>query len=174
MTPSAIMIENRTADTLREADKIYRDNFVREYIKDFNGSAAMCRMGFTGQGPGARATKLLREPYVAQRLDELLRQLRPEDVVTRGQVMAAMWKEANHPFNDGSTRVAALAHIAKMLGMDKPAVDTTNQVASNVMIIPVASVGDWEQSAQTAQSVLKQRASAMATMPAPMSVPSRN
>lgn len=167
MTPSAVMITSRTAEQLHEADKIYRDAFVREYIKDFNGCLALARIGFTGTNAGKRASQLLREPYVAQRLDTLLRQLRPEDVVTRGQVMAKMWKEANDPNNEGSVRVAATAHVAKMLGMDKSATTDTPAVASNVMLIPVTSAEDWSQSAATAQQVLKQRAAA-AVMPPPM------
>ncbi len=155
-------------DRMAESSKIYRDAFCVEYIKDFSGSKALVRIGYEDKRTlSARASGLLREPYVANKIDQLVRQLKPEDIVTRQQVMALMWKEANDPYNEGGVRVAACAHVAKMLGMFKEAeVETTAPVG--VMMIPVMSVADWETSAVTAQAFLKREANAAPTsMPCP-------
>lgn len=154
-------------DSMTEGEKTYRDAFVREYIKDFNGTKAMVRMGYVQKNPGQRASGLLREPYVANRLYELVRQLQPTDVVQRGQVMARMWEEANDDFNPSMVRVAALAHIGKMLGMFKEERDDSNLQPAGVMLVPCMAIAEWEQSAAVAQDILKRQASGSYPPPPP-------
>ncbi len=148
-----------TSLDMKEAHLLYRDAFVREYIKDFNAKNAMHRLGVehptTARNQGG---KLLREKYVLQRLDETVRQLQPTDIVSRGQVMSAMWKEANDPLNTGSERISAIAHCAKMLGMDRTKTEEDTTLPMNVMMIPVMNVEDWAASAIAAQELLKARA----------------
>jgi hypothetical protein len=147
----------RTAETLSEAAKIFRDAFVREYVKDFKGDQALFRLGYSNQTTAvSRAYTMLREPYVAQRLDEVIRQMRPEDVVQRQQVLSAMWKEANDEYNEDSTRVAALAHCAKMLGMMNQK-EETHTAPIGVMLVPMIAVEDWKQTAVTSQAMLKRQ-----------------
>lgn len=163
---TAQLYESRTAETLCESAKILRDAFCREYIKDFNGRKAMSRLGFAHTDTlRQRASQFLREPYVQQQLDKLLRQLRPEDVVTRGQVMAAMWKEANDYGNEGGVRVSALAHLARMLGMDKGKEEKSSETPIGVMLVPVISIDEWSTSAAAAQALLKQQAMAAVGTP---------
>lgn len=157
-------LEDRTADNLSESARVFRDAFIREYIVDYNGKAALARCGIENPvTAGVRASQLLREPYVAARLSALVRELRPVDVVTRGQVMSAMWKEANTAFLC-SSRVAALAHLAKMLGMMESAEAPAGPIA--VMFIPSTSPADWAIAAPAAQAMLKAKAYEITATPA--------
>lgn len=154
------LYSSRTDATLSVADKTYRDAFCREYIKDFNATAALARIGCRIKNLRTRASHLLREPYVANKIDELVRRLQPMDVVTRQQVMAQMWKEANDERNFGLARVTACAHVGKMLGMYKAEDEVERHAAPvGVMMIPVMSVTDWQSSAATAQALLKRQSS---------------
>ena len=166
------LYNSRTDATLSEAAKIYRDAFCREYIKDFNAIAALARIGCRIKSLRTRAGQLLREPYVANKIDELVRRLRPEDVVTRQQVMARMWLEANDDGNSSIARVAATAHVGKMLGMFKTDdSEDTKTVQTGVMMIPVVSVDDWASSAATAQALLKSQARGEYPPPPPPMMP---
>lgn len=166
------LYDSRTDESLDEKAKIYRDAFCREYIKDFHGSKALFRLGYTNaKSAPTRACQLLREPYVANRIHELVRQLQPTDIVTRGQVMAKLWEEANDYSNEGGVRVQATAHIAKMLGMMDKAKDESDAPSVGVMFVPCSgSPQEWEAAASMAQGMLKQRASALgaAHLPAPL------
>lgn len=156
---TAIMFEQRTEQTLSEAAKIFRDAFVVSYIVDFRGSDALFRLGFQGEKKQAqvRASALLREQYVAEKLAKTIRELKPSDVVSRGQVMARLWEEANNAF-DAGVRVTALAHLAKMLGMMDKVTEVQNAVTLGVMLIPMSDPNDWTTAAQASQLLLKQRA----------------
>lgn len=155
----------RTEETLSETAKVYRDAFCREYIKDFNATQAVIRLGAPDkQSATTKGSILLAEGYVANQIYQLVRQLRPDDVVSRQQVMARMWLEANSDSNEGATRVKALAHLAKMLGMMEEKKETST-VSSGVMLVPLVDVAEWQQSATIAQDLLKREVAAVPTFP---------
>lgn len=154
-------------ERMPEVAKIYRDAFCREYIKDFNASQAVVRLGAPDtKSAQVKGSRLLGEAYVANQIFQLVRALRPDDVVTRQQVMARMWLEANSDYNEGKTRVTALAHLAKMLGMmDDKRPETLPM--SGVMLIPIVDIADWQTSATVAQDLLKRDAGQGVTFPPP-------
>ena len=149
--------------TLTHEERVFRDAFVRSYIQDFNGKNAAIRIGIPALLASAKAAVLLREVYVRVKLMDTVRTLQPSDVVTRGQVMAHMWHLANNAWDD-SAKVAATAHVAKMLGMDR-AEEKTSEAPANVMFVPVMSIQDWQATALTAQQVLKRDASVAVHLP---------
>jgi hypothetical protein len=158
------LFNSRRAEYLNATAKDYRDAFVKSYLIDFKPTNAIIRIGHQNYKTATRAAQdLLHEPYVRCRIEEHLKQMRPEEVVSRTQVMAALWKEANTSGNLCSTRVAALAHIAKMLGMfmgDKQNGDGNNvNVNVAVMMVPATTPEDWAIAAPAAQAALKERAS---------------
>lgn len=162
LTITEIRYMSRTAEALSEKELLYRDAFVKEYIKDFHGKNSMLRIGYGGDPKHASqvAKNLLLEPYVQQKLDEVVRKLEPLDIVTRQQCMLTMWKEANNQQNEGGVRVAALAHVAKMLGMFQNKGEAADgAMPIGVMLIPCMAVSDWEASAATAQAMLRNGAS---------------
>jgi Terminase small subunit len=157
---SAAIYEGRTEATLTASAKAFRDAFVASYVIDFHAESALVRVGFTGSRAHAqtKVSQLLREPYVQNLLHKTIIDRRPEDVVTRQQVMSRMWEEANAPGNPGKVRVAALAHLASMLGMTKALDNSGEGVPVNVMLVPIQAPEEWEAAAKGAQLLLKERA----------------
>jgi hypothetical protein len=151
----------RTEEALSPAAKVLRRAFIDEYLKDLNFVRAMRRLGYDHEDDKrlrTQAEKWTREPFVQQEMMRRIRALEPTDVVTRGQVMMRMWEEANDATNDGSTRVAALAHTAKMLGMYNKEEDNAPTFGQGVMMIPVMNLDDWSATSIVAQEKLKQSA----------------
>lgn len=155
----ATMLAARTGENLTQAARTFRDVFVREYIVDFNGIAALRRMGLqnTPAYLSSRSSMLLQEPYVANRLKQLVHELQPSDIVTRNQVLMRLWEEANDYNNRGKDRITALAYIGNMLGMNKTQVEPNTQPAG-VLLIPFTSEEDWAMLAANTQRALKQGA----------------
>lgn len=158
--PNSVLLSGRTEETLDEKDKIIRDAFCLEYIKDFNGKHAMARIGVTNpRTQNSKSCIWLREPYVQKRIRELVRDLKETDVVQRNEVLARLWKEANDDDNEGSVRVAALAHIGKMLGM-RPEKDSDNtpKLPQNVLLMPIVNLEQWASQSAVMQTQLLQSA----------------
>lgn len=157
-----------TGVNLTPDQRALRDAFVRQYVVDFNGSKALVRCGCPcdpdddekahAKKLRSYANRLCSEPYVAVRLHEMLGKMRETDVVTRNQVLARVWEEANCDLNSGKERIAALALIAKMLGMLKDLVIDKPETQTNVMLVPVMSADQWEHAAAASQLELKARA----------------
>lgn len=158
---STELYDSRTEETLSVAAKLFRDRFVIEYIVDYDGPAALARCGYVTPKKSSmytRASQLLREPYVAKALKAQLLSLREDNIVTRAQVLSKMWKEANDEGNEGGVRVAACAHVAKMLGMMLGPTEEKSNEPIGVMMIPVVSLEDWGATANIMQAALKLRA----------------
>lgn len=159
---------SKDPDTLSVEEKAWRDRFVLEYVKDFNGTQAMVRCGHTNPNTArTQASLLLREPYVARALDIFIRKCEVDAVVTRQQVLAALWREANAPSNFEGVRVTALSKIATMLGMDKAPKQNGEDVTAKqlgIMLVPVMNVADWQSSALQTQADLKSRAGTEVTI----------
>lgn len=153
------LYDARTDETLTIAAKLWRDSFIREYIIDMNGRNALVRLGVNYKTAGVRAAQMMREPYVRVKLREKLSELRPEDVVSRGQIMARMWQEANDFSSEPAVRVAALAHLAKMVGLIEHETKSVN-INVGVMMVPVMTMDQWRSEALITQTKLKQLAAA--------------
>ena len=158
MKPDTIADETLYQDTLSQDARAYREAFCRQYVVDFCAYKALIRTGFIGKSPKARASQIMREPYVANRIVELVNERAETDIVKRNQVMAKFWEEANDPDNASVARVSALAHIAKMLGMflgKGEDADKESENPTGVMGIPLVRVEDWANSAASMQANLK-------------------
>ena len=91
--------------------------FCEEFMVDGNGSQAAVRAGYSPKGAKERAAVLLKDEVVQGYLEELRSRLTAAHNVTTDYVMVGLKREAEDADNQGSTRVAALAHIGKILGM---------------------------------------------------------
>lgn len=150
-------------DHIHEETKLRRRVFVAEFLKDFNGTQALLRMGFEFEQPHAVAARWLKEPYVQWLLDRLIREAEESALITRNQVIAALVREANATGIDvsGASRVSALSKLAKILGMEKIQVEGSLELQGGVMLVPLAQDADgWEANAMKAQNALKQAAKA--------------
>lgn len=138
--------------------KATRRLFVGEYIKDFNGSAAICRLGWEYQHPAQIATNWLKEPYTQYMLDKYLDEAKDEAFINRNKVLAGLVREANSYGLDssGASRVSALGKLAKILGLETVKIDANVRIAGGVMLVPLADNPDeWEANAKAAQAKLR-------------------
>lgn len=140
--------------TTRERE--IRDRFVDEYFHDYDPIAAAMRCGFMHGFAQDYAKVFMREPYVQQQIKE--RQLAPitkeEDEIDKRRVRRMLFREAE--IQRGAGRVAALAQLKNILGMDAP-IKTQQEVLhrGRVMTVPaIANVDEWEEAASASQSQL--------------------
>ncbi len=145
--------------TMRPQSKGIRDRFCQEYMRDFNGSAAIRRMGYKSPQPGVRACEFMKEPYVQWKLQQLMEAADEKAIMTKGQLLMNMKREAlDRVGNSGAERIAALRGIAKSLGFEVTKVEGTVSIGGGVMAVPFAgSMEDWEKASANAQAELKQK-----------------
>ena len=93
---------------------------AREYLLDFDLPRACARAGFEwGRVKGAG-----RDPLFITMVRDLVEQMKPEEVVTRQEILQMMKQEACTA-SKASDRIAAIAHLARLTGMELPAEDKT-------------------------------------------------
>jgi hypothetical protein len=160
---SGYQLPDRVPDTpeLSDRERALRDLFVSEYLVDFDQTAAAMRCGFNRKFAIEYGTKFMAEPYVLQKMN--LMKFAEVDEVDQNEydskrVRAALMQEA-HYFGPGSShaaRVAALAKLASLIGMDKPLkTEQTINHRGGVMAVPgIASLDDWEKAASESQDEL--------------------
>lgn len=152
---SAKRIASRTEDKLTPEMKATRDAFVAEYLVDWSCSKAWVRIGGGYTSRYRMGAELLREPYVARRIKELVDILAENQITNNKRILAGLVREANYHGRDAShsARVSAFGLLAKINGMEAP---TRVEHSGGVMVVPgVHSVDDWERSAIEAQAKLK-------------------
>jgi hypothetical protein len=151
---------NTNWDHLQHRMKEKRQAFCHEYIKDFNGSQALLRMGYQSKTPWVRASEWLKEPYTQWYLGQLMVKLEDKAIVTRAEILLGLKKEAHHYGLDGSAaaRISAWRTMAKILGLEITKVEGNISMAGGVMVLPMSgSPEEWEKAAAMAQDQLKQR-----------------
>lgn len=152
--------EERTAydfSHVSEKTKALRKLFVTEFAKDFNGAAALLRLGMEYTNPGTVANQWLREPYTQYILDKFLDECKEDALINRNKIVAGLVREANAYGLDSSAaaRVSAFRSLAKILGLEitKTEIDVKG---AGVMLVPLGgSPDDWEKNAEKAQAALK-------------------
>jgi hypothetical protein len=136
-----------------------REQFVHEYIKDFNGSQALQRMGYVMTQPWVKASIFLSEPYTQWYLGSMMAKLQEHAIVTKNEVLLGLKKEAHYHGMDGSAaaRIAAWRTLAKILGIEVDKVEGTVTLQGGVMLLPHSGTPEeWEKAASAAQEKLKQ------------------
>lgn len=111
-------LENDDIPALENALSPRQRAFAREYIVDFNGSAAAVRAGYSNNYPDRQASNLLRHRGIARLIDHLsaskeakLIAINPDYVIS--QITAIISKEGTR---DGD-KLRALELLARHLGM---------------------------------------------------------
>lgn len=153
------LAENATEDRLPLAKKMFLDRFVAEYLHDFNSSMAYIRAGGNPNHATSGGPASLRTAYVQNQIRTLSEHLDEEKLVTRGEIVMGIKREANHYGDDGSSsaRVKAWATLAKIKGMEAPTKVQAEVVhKGGVMEVPmVATEVEWQDVAQASQLQLK-------------------
>lgn len=113
---------------LSAAEKLVRDRFVEEYLKDYDQLGAAIRLGYSEAFASQYATKFMAEPYVRNAITDREEELglSTEEAQHRRRIVAGLYREANSRFNSGSARVAALGQLAKIVGIEAPVKSEVN------------------------------------------------
>ena len=153
---------------LSTSERELRDRFIEEYLKDYDQTTAAIRIGFPMSFARTYAERFMTEPYVRQKISEReAAQLDPSEEknefeIDRRRIRAALLREANYngPGSSHSARVSALAKLASIRDMDSPIkVKTEHTLRGGVMMVPgIASLDEWEKTAQLSQENLKRDA----------------
>ncbi len=144
--------------SLSEKEKALRNEFVRQYLIDYDELAACMRLGFIGQYAQEYSVSLMQEPYVRAKITEMTLASPDDDTAQEEadkQLTLAVLREAAQrgPY---SSRVAAAAKLAAILGMDKPVTSSLElHHKGGVMMVPgIGNIDDWESEALKSQQSL--------------------
>lgn len=160
-------------DFLSPAEKTLRNQFVDAYLIDYDSLAACVRIGYGPIYAREYSTRFLQEPYVAQRIAEKERSkiptLAPDDANTADMkqfVITSLIKEASYkgPGCSQAARVAALAKLASLHGMDMAIKSEITTTGSGMFVIPgLMTPEEWEAQAGQQQDALVNPVPAEAT-----------
>lgn len=163
--PEGIIEPENLAAELTHREKALRDHFVAEYLVDYDQKSAAVRIGYGASYAGEMAIRLMQCPYVAQQI--ALKETTNEEEsaeVMRKRVIQGLIREANYrgPGCSPSARVAALAKLAAIQGMDAPTRTKTeltgadgSPLGGGMFVVPgIISVEDWEKAAKAQQTAL--------------------
>ena len=131
---------------LSAAEKLVRDRFVEEYLKDYDQLGAAIRLGYSEAFASQYATKFMAEPYVRKAITDREEELglSTEEAQHRRRIVAGLYREANSRFNSGSARVAALGQLAKIVGIEAP-VKSEVKLTNTAPALDHLSVEELEQ-----------------------------
>ncbi len=96
---------------------VKRSLFVQEYVKDFNGTKAAIRAGYSPASAHVEASRLLRNPKVAEAIDREMSQIASSEGITRDGIISQLSRIANDDSTPAGTRVSALRVLASIFGM---------------------------------------------------------
>lgn len=157
-----------TEGNLSPAQRKRADEFVLQYLRDFNATQAFIRTQ-VGEGKPCEEIdvsyasnagyQMTRWPYVAQKIQEAMELAEEKNIVTRNEVMFGLKREA-HFHGVGAShgaRVGSWGKLATILGMDVRKVEASLSLRGGVLVVPaVDGVEAWESRAAAAQAALKE------------------
>jgi phage terminase small subunit len=137
---------------------IKRQQFVHEYVKDMNATAACSRLGWVYAYPAIKCNEILREPYTQWYLAKFLATCEDSAIITRTQVLLGLREEAFNKGDDASSlsRIAAFRALAKMMGWEITRMEGNITLHGGVMKVPVVgNLEEWENQSTKQQEQLK-------------------
>lgn len=160
-------IAKKTEANLSPKQKARADEFVLQYLVDFNATRAFIRMKGEldpfdevdlnyASNAGYQMT---RWPYVAQRIEEAMREAEQKNIVSVNDVLFGLKREAHYHGVGAShsARVGSWGKLATILGMDQKKVEQNLAMRGGVMIVPATdNLEDWESRAASTQAALKE------------------
>ena len=116
-----------------------RKRFIEEYSKDFNGTAAAIRVGYSEDRARVTASEILSLDEAQEYLKELIEALRDDDLVTKRNILEKLLMIADRSsieerhFNNA---IKAYAEISKLLGFYEAEKKDINVSGLNINEIP--------------------------------------
>lgn len=147
--------------TLNEHEKKTRDQFVQEYLKDFDPYRACIRIGYSNLFAGDFAKRFMEEPYTLKRIADVQGGVLDGEEINeekeKKKILNALWREANSMTSPAASRVAALAKLTAIFGMDAPSRSNVNVTGNEggVFVVPgIMNEAQWALQASTQQAEL--------------------
>lgn len=157
-----------TEGNLSPAQRKRADEFVLQYLRDFNATQAFIRTQVSEGKPfeeidiGYAANagyQMTRWPYVAQAIQATMDAAEEKNIVTRTEVMFGLKREAHYHGVGAShgARVGSWGKLATILGMDQRKVEASLSLKGGILIVPaIDNTESWEKRAAAAQAALKE------------------
>lgn len=125
------------APELTDQERMIRDQFVREYLIDYDPFQAALRVGYVKEFAAEYAAKFMSESYVAKQIkeSELSGGMLPDEAQAKSLIKALLFREASSRGTGTSqaARVAALSKLMSLYAMDAPTkVQSTVEVSGGV------------------------------------------
>ena len=119
-----------------------QEKFLAEYLKDFNGTAAARRMGYSEGSARTTAYRFLRSPKLKEALAKELTKPSPTRIIAELQAVAfAAGSDENGSATKLASKLKALELLGRHLGLFDPASQTPpEQVTIIEDITPVGIV----------------------------------
>lgn len=103
---------------LTEQERFLRDNFVDQYLKDFNAYQACIRLGFQASFALEWATRLFNDGYVQRKIQHMTRTQKVSDEEAKVLLENELLRIAQ--CGSDSARVSAIREFNAMKGWSKP------------------------------------------------------
>lgn len=173
-------LAHRTEENLSDSMKHRRNVFIREYLRDFNGAQAWLRMKAEVDPQDAHKTwspaqaaehayQLRNEPYVAQKIAEMIDSLEAANMINDRRILAMVIRDAELQGIGAkhAARVGAQKLLMDYMGMTSAAKEAARRGTpeggaagprGGVMVVPAVegSADSWEARAAAAQAALKE------------------
>ena len=165
MSEELFWSENELQGELTGHERQVRDQFVVQYLIDYNSVNACIRLGFREAYAKMWGPKLMAEGYVQRKLQDSINKRKAEAEANpdteQSRIMEGLRREANY-FGPGSSQAARVAALAQLAKLNNMGVGTGGGegVMGGVMIVPMnADPADWQALAAASQRKLKDNAS---------------
>lgn len=157
--PITFFSQNLVPEPSESLKKVYR-SFVEQYLRDYDAVAACSRMGYAERFAEVNAATFMKAPYVAKLIKDMEEDTAEDDDAEAEKqsriIKAGLMREANYfgPGSSHSGRVAALAQLSKIHGMEQSKID--HQHKGGVMLVPstATDVEAWQAAAIDNQNEL--------------------
>jgi phage terminase small subunit len=103
---------------LTEQERLLRDHFVAEYLKDFNAYQACIRLGFQASFALEWATRLFNDGYVQRQIQHMTRTRKVNDEEAKVLLENELLRIAQ--CGSDTARVSAIREFNAMKGWSKP------------------------------------------------------
>ena len=114
-----------------------QETFLAEYLKDFNGTAAARRLGYSDGSAKTTAYRFLHSPEIKQALARELTKPTPSRVIAELQAVAfAEGSDENGSGTKLASKLKALELLGKHFGLFDPAAQTPQSPVTIVEDIP--------------------------------------
>lgn len=159
-------------------EKALRDYFVKEYLSDYDETAAAIRIGYPINVAKQYAQRLMNEPYVRRSIKEKEESVDIPDndpEIAKRRIIAGLIREANFrgPGSSQAARVAALSRLASLHGMDpsnKPKEPEIPEGEGTFVVPGLLTPEEWKARAAKQQEELVNEKPNPSVMPTPPSI----